>query len=457
MREVGLKTRLLTIFDSFRESFWFRPTSYCILAFPVALGMLQVDELLSAAAGHGAWFVRDASAAQKTLSFVSGTVITLMGIVLSITLVTISMASSQFGSRLLRGFLADSIADRLFGLLMGTSLYCFIILQQIHLRENVSSAFVPQFSIAAAVVLGFGSIGMLIWFVHDTSLSIQAPRLIANVAAELDSAVDRLFPDELTADDINDRGFPAAEDCPDSRWTDAQDQSLSTFDIFPPADGYIEGIDLEDLTSVAANDDLVIKLRQRPGHFVCSTTPLATVFCGGQKSTEFQEQLSGTIHGAFVIGTRRIPRQDIGCCIVEIVEIAVRALSPGINNPFAAMNCIDRLGASLARLASRRFPSGRHYDSEDHLRCVAMPVEFSGLLDDAFSQIRQYGSGSVAVCIRLIEALIMIAKGCRTQDRSEAIRQHADAISAAFFGSTPADIDVQAFQRRWNRLRDLLD
>lgn len=441
-----MKTRLLNLLDDFRESFWFAPAMLGILAVGLAFGVLRIDRHLGENALASDWFVHDASAAQRFLSSVSSIVITLTGVVFSITLVAISMASSQFGSRLLRCFMVDSFADRLIGLLLGTGLYCFIVLNHVVSGTNEITAFVPQFSTAIAALLGIVSVVVLIWFVHDTSLSLQAPRLIAAVAADLDDAVERLFPTPDTGEAEDSEASPKIRELP------ALVGSVRSHD-----DGYIEGIDLESLIAIAEEHDLILKLKRRPGHFVASTTTVVDIHSSKRPDDETLETLQTSIRSMILVGVRRTPRQDITCSIIELVEVAARALSPGVNNPFAAMNCIDRLAASLCRLASRRFPEAGLVDDAGKVRVITNPVTFAELVHDSFALIRQCGAGSVAVAIRLIEAFHSISLEVSKPANIRAIQQQSAAVKATFLASNPADVDVSDFEIRWAQLEQALD
>ena len=445
-----MKTRLLNLWDQFRESFWFVPAVFSLLAIPTAFGVLYVDHRIAAAGAQATQFVRDASASRQILSSVSNVVITLAGVVFSVTLVAISMASSQFGSRLLRCYMTDSIADRVIGLLLATSLFCSIILQQVRESTPEASGFVPQISTAAAALLGFFSVALLIYFVHDTALSIQAPRLIAAVAQDLDDAVDRLLPIVTEKEAAATRqGLKAS----DEDW-----HTLGSFAVNASHDGYVEGVDVESLVLAAKRTSTIIEMACRPGHFVSTTSPLAYIYIQNVPDEgRWREELESNLYSAVVVGTRRTPRQDISCSIIELVEVATRALSPGINNPLAAMNCIDRLGASLARIVSRQFPQDRHFDTDGRFRFVMQMATFPNLLSNAFAQIRQYSSSSVAVSIRLIEALAKIAREAHREEDLTAIRKQAEAIRNGFLNSEPAAVDVEDFNRRYRLLSSIDD
>jgi uncharacterized membrane protein len=164
-------------------------------------------------------------------------------------------------------------------------------------------------------------------------------------------------------------------------------------------------VDSEKLMALATDHDLVIHVHYRPGDFIVEKTCLASI----PAAKQIDEKLCRQIRNVFVLGRERTPRQDVEFGIHQLVEIAVRAVSPGINDPFTAMTCVDHLGAALCRAAQRRIPSRYRYDTENKLRVIADAVTFEGMIEAAFNQIRQYGRSSVAVSIRLLETLTVIA------------------------------------------------
>lgn len=383
----------------------------------------------------------DAALARQMLGSISRIVLTLAGIVFSVTLVAISMASSQFGSRLLRSFMSDHLSDRVVGLLFGTSLFCFIIGYHVKGSGGGRSLFIPQYSIAGAAALGLFSIATLIWFIHQTAMGLQAPRLVARVAEDLNDAVERLLPDKIESSCTKRHTGDSAV---------LKSGYLKQTPVQMCCDGYVEGVDFDSLIAVAMEMRGLTMVQTRPGAFVCGHTEIAIVY---SDNSEEEGPSFEAIRSAFVVGPRRTPRQDISCSMIELVEIATRALSPGINNPFAATNCIDRLSAALSRLARRTFPDSAYVDEHETVRVLQDPFRFTDLFSDSFSLIRQHGAKSVAVAIRLVEAFDRFATQVQSVEDMFAIRQQADALRSDFLDAIPADIDQQDFERRFQHLQ----
>ena len=202
---------------------------------------------------------------------------------------------------------------------------------------------------------------------------------------------------------------------------------------------------------LAQDHDLILRLKSQPGDFIARDSCLVEVWPGEEKSADQldREYLDARLNEMFITGARRTPRQDVICAVNELVEVAVRSLSPGINDPFTAINCIDRLRAALGRMAGRELPSGYRCEKESGtLRVIAEPVTFREVLEAAFNQIRQYGRGSVSVTLRLLQAMTAIAESVVREEDREAIQKQAEMIVHQAEG-TPEEPDRREIRRRY--------
>jgi uncharacterized membrane protein len=265
--------------------------------------------------------------------------------------------------------------------------------------------------------MAVASLGVLIYFIHHVSVSILADEIVARVASDLMSGIERLFPTgvgEGVRQTVEHASlFPSESDF---------EQGASP--IACEFDGYVQFVDATGLLSLASQSDVIIRLERIPGRYVLKGTPLVLVFPGDRIDEKFAAQ----VNGKFAFGNERTPSQDLEYAVEQLVEIAVRALSPGINDPFTASTCVDRLGSALARLAQREFPSPLRCDSDGKPRLIATSITFCGVVDAAFNQIRQYARTSASVTIRLLETIRMVGSvSTRLQDR-ETLRRHADMV-----------------------------
>lgn len=433
------------VWDDFRSGFWFIPSFFVLFAVLLGFTMPMVDASAeSVILDRVPWAQTTTDAARPVLSAIGGAMITVTGVVFSITVVALSIASSQFGSRMLRNFMDDRTTQVTIGMLVGTSLYCFLIMRTV--REIQGTSFVPHLSVLLSVLMVLISMGALILFIHHMALSIQAPQILASLGADLDDSIERLFPEKI--------GDPP-KDAPQE--IDEATKRVVLGSNFAPLlaqhEGYLQAIDSNGLIALAKDNDLVIELGKRPGDFVLKRTPVAKVWPATRLTDGVSEELNDTL----IYGTRRTPRQDVLCTVEEIVEVAVRALSPGINAPLTAVTCIDRLGASLSRLAGRRIPSASRYDHDGTLRLIAPPTTFPDVLRASFDEIRHYGRESVGVILRLLTTLQVLSQFVERGEDRQAILQQAAMIIDASTLANHQESDRKLFQNEYDQLLRIFD
>lgn len=432
---------LLNLWDKARNSYWFVPGVIALGALLLAYTMPIVDTKVGEAGVELPEWVRTTTdTARATLSAMAGAMITVTGTVFSITMVTLSLTSQQFGPRLLRRFMHDLPTQITLGVFLSTGFYCLLLLRVVESHEDGLVA--PHLSILAAVVFTVLSMMMLIVYIHHVAVMIQAPNVVASVARDLDAAIDRMFPERVGVEDED----PARQD-------ESPPESEGLL-LFSCREGYMQALAADDLMCWAREQDLIVRLQERPGSFVVRDAPVAEVWRRGPSDAS-REDLEKHFNSLFIVGERRTPRQDVECAVDELAEVAVRALSPGVNDPFTAANCVDRLGASLARFAERRVPDARRYDDDGVLRVVTRPIGLANMLEAAFNQIRQYSRDSVAVTIRLLEALEIIASRVSQPDDAAAVQTHAEMIVRGS-ESLPEEFDKRGIRERYERVQAAL-
>jgi uncharacterized membrane protein len=403
-----------------------------ILAFALATASIALDEVIVEKTD---WtYGGGPEGAREVLSAIASSMITVAGVAFSVTIVALTLASQQFGPRLLRNFMRDRGNQVVLGTFIATFTYSLIVLRTIRSDE---AQFVPHISVTVGIALALASLGVLIYFIHHAAVSIQAREVIAMVAADLTEGINRLFPDTL--------GHPESVSEQDLRPEDARRFEREA--MIPCAQtGYLQSIDTDRLMAVAAENDLIFLLPCRPGDFMIEGSKLMQV------KPRPDERIFGKIHTCFIVGDERTHLQDIQFTIHQLVEIAVRALSPGINDPITAINCIDRLAAALCRLAQRSMPSAYRYDDHGQLRIVvARPVRFSEMADSAFDLIRQYARSSVAVTLRLLEAITLVAQCVQREEDRAALFNQALMIERGSHDGIPEERDRQKVQERFRQ------
>lgn len=435
-----MRAQFLKYWDRVQSSFWFLPSLMAAAAIGLSFVTVALDQSFTQKWLHTVnWIYNgETEGASAVLQTIAGSMITIAGVVFSLTLVALSLASSQFGPRILRNFMRDTANQLVLGTFLATFLYCLLVLRTI--RREDGGVFVPHLSVTLGVVFALASLWVLIYFIHHVSVSIQADEVVARIGAELDEIMNRLFPEQL-GDDMDEQA-----DAMD-RGDDAQPRIIHS-DI----DGYLQIVDVETLIGVAQETDTVLVLLRRPGHYIVQGMPLLHVFPMERAPGDVQQRLKS----AFVLGNQRTAAQDVEFGILQLVEIATRALSPGINDPFTAIACIDRLGAAFYRLAQRRFPGPNRYDDAQQLRFIAPPYTFASLADTAFNPLRNYARSSVEVTIRLLESIALIASVVTRPADRDALAKHAGMIARGAAEALPEEADRHAVDARHQDVKQAL-
>lgn len=428
-------TWLLSNWYSLRTNFWFVPTlmvgaavllSILTLWFDHALGHRWIDALELT-------YSRGPEGARALLSTVSGSMVTIASLTFSITIVTLQLASTQFGPRLLRNFVGDVGNQVVLGTFIATFTYGLLILRTVNGTEQ--NEFVPHISVFVDLLLSVASLGVLIYFINHTASSIQAESVIASVAGDLHAAIDRLYPESL--------GRPKPHSTHPLPLPDDFESLARPVDA--DRSDYVQAIDGDRLIALASEHDLVLRVEKQPGDFVVDNQPLVHVY----PASRLDDELAARLRRAFYLGSRRTVTQDAGFAIDQLVEVAVRALSPGINDPFTAMTCLDRLGAALSRLADREIPSPCRLDDAGRLRVVARAATIDDLVDAAFHQIRQATRSNAAVTLHLLDTIATVLPAARDTALRAALLRHAALVHEGSQDGLPDPTDRREADARY--------
>ncbi|MBD1900414.1 DUF2254 domain-containing protein [Trichocoleus sp. DQ-A3] len=429
--------KLGKLWDSLHSSYWFVPTLMALSAIALAFGMLSLDRAAKSdpIESLGWIYTGGPDGVRTLLSAVASSMITVAGTAFSITIVALTLASSQFGPRLMRNFMQDTSNQVVLGTFIGTFIYCLLVLRTV--RGEDYDVFVPQISVTMGMVLAIASIGVLIYFIHHVSTSMQASHIIREVGRELDNVIDRLFPQKIG------QGKSAPEQRSVAEIPAGFEEEATP--ILAKESGYLQAIDDELLMKIATSKNLLLRLKYRPGKFIVEGSELVMIWPGERVNKKLTQQFNQ----AFIFGEQRTEQQDVEFPIDQLVEIAARALSPGINDPFTAIQCINQMTAALCRLAEKDFPSPYRYDKDNNLRAIANPVTFAELIDAAFNQIRQYSKSDVAVKIRLLKAIALIATHTRNQKDRAALLRHAQMIERSSCEEVSEELDRKDIEERY--------
>lgn len=429
-----MRTRLFNLWIAVVSSFWFVPGLLVSGGVFLAILTPELDRLVGS--GLPVSLRVSGETARSTLSTLAGAMVTVTGIVFSTTTVAISITAAQHGPRLLRNFFSRPVTQATLGVCLGVSVYCLLLLRTID--ETEGEVFVPQLSFLAAYLFVLIALVAIILFTHHVANLMQTQNVASSVADDLDDAVQRLYPHPYEDAPEEDEQSPAWRDC----WEDFD--ANASQGVESKHDGYIQAFDAEGLVRIAKRRDVLLRVESRPGDYVREGDPLVLAI----PADRLEESDLAAAREAFMIGAVRTPQQDVECAVLELVEISVRALSPGINDPFTAVTCVDRLSGVLRRLARRKPAQALWRDEDGESRLVVWPPSFANVIDAAFNQIRQHSRGDVSVTVRLLQALKAIAPATRDAESADALRRQADMVldAAKTAGHTEQDLqDIEGF------------
>jgi len=421
--------------EALRTNLWVVPAIEVVIAVALYFATHALDKAaFSGSIVLPSWMdFGSADAARQILTSLAAAVITVVGIVFSITIVTLTLASTQFGPRMLRNFIRDRGTQFTLGTFVATFVYATLVLISIGPASSQKD-FIPDLSITIAVGLITLSMAVLIYFIHHIAVSIQLPQVIASIARDLSRAIDAESSDEGRRQEAGPSVAELLRRMTDSGGT-----------VPAPASGYLQFIQHESLIALAAKKGAVIRLLHRPGHFVVRGHPLARVWPPGAA-----DAVSEALRVAHITGSSRTLAQDLPFAVDQLVEIAIRALSPAVNDTFTALTCIDWLGESLCKVTTRWRPLRVHRDGHGYVRVITAHVSYARLVERAFEKIRQAGRGMPAVLIRQLEALAKIIDHTTTEQQRELLLEQAALILEASQQSVPQVSDRADVQRAYD-------
>jgi uncharacterized membrane protein len=418
-----------------RTNLWLVPA----IEVAVVVGLYFGTHALDVSAYHGhlalpSWTrFGNADSARQILTTLAGAVITVVGVVFSIMIVTLTLASTQFGPRMLRNFIRDRGTQLTLGTFVATFVYATLVLISI---GGSNGRFVPHLSITVAVGLVAISMGVLIYFINHIAKSIQLPQVIASIARDLSKAIDA----ESTPADTPLEAGPSMEEL-------LRRMAESGGTVAAPASGYLQFVKHRQMVRLATEKGAVIRLIDRPGHFLVRGHPIASVW-----PPQAAADVADALRRAHITGPNRTLAQDLAFAIDQLVEIAIRALSSAVNDTFTALTCIDWLGESLSKVSTQWHPVRVHRDTHGYIRVITPHVSYERLIERAFEKIRQAGRGMPAVLIRQLDALTEIMESVDTVERRDLLLAQAEMISTAAEESIPEPADRAAVRRAYDEV-----
>ncbi len=330
----------------------------------------------------------DPQVAQVILGAIGASIMTVVSIVFAILLMTLTLASMQFSPRIILSFATDGVTQWTLGIFLGTFCYCMAALPA---ARSQPIPFEPVATVMGAMLLAVACVGWLLFFIHHISHAISVNHLVDKIATETERIVNEVMPwPRQPTRAVEDPRIDALV------WESTLSMETS---------GYIRFVDTRRLLSLAKEYRIKIRLMRRVGHFIPAGVPMVKI----TRAERVSPELIAELRGAIDVGPSRTLQQDIEFGILQIVDIALKAISPAVNDPSTAISCVDQLSRILIRVASREPPESGLYDPPGNLRVYMPWIGFDGLFHTAFEQIRFYARSDIAVSLRLLRALADIA------------------------------------------------
>jgi uncharacterized membrane protein len=393
-----------------RYSLWFLPAIIMIGAALLAIFAVELDSRVDQdTLSRWPWlFSASAEGARSLLQAVANAMVTVAAVTFSITVLVLSLGASQYTPRVIRTFMGSRPTQTVLGIFVGVFVYCVIVMRSIQTSgENLA----PSIAVTLAVLLSLIAVGFLVFFIHHIASSIQASSVVSSVAADTIETIDALFTDDAEAWQPND-----------AVWRLTRAEQCEWHPICSLRTGYLQTVDRDALIEFAKKYLLIVKMEKAAGEFVTRGLPIASITavpCG---------KIIRELNALYLIGPHRTVEQDPGAGIRQLVDIALKAMSPAVNDTTTAVMCIDYLSATMIKLAPRRIaPEPAFINGE--LVLIPKGPDFGDFLREAFGQIREHANGNVAIYVRLLEALETLACFMKEISRKKEIAEQVRLVS----------------------------
>lgn len=404
--------RLEKFWDDLKGSYWFIPSLMAVAAFITShLLTTNATYLQQTYSEFLDWiYPTQPDGARIVLSTIAGSMITVAGVTFSITIASVAYATTQYGPRLLTNFMEDRGNQVTLGTFIATFLYCLLVLRTIANADDLSSqqtgidaavAFVPHIAVSFGVLMGVASICVFIYFIHHVPASIHASNVIADIGHSLINRIETAYPNNIS--------LTAEADDTDTLKAVADKIDIQSGDRIVSSDnGYIQFLDINCLYKLACDFNATVIINCRPGDYVSQGGCLGWIIQTDKSHAVAQDQLNA----AFIIGRKRTPAQDLLFLSTELIEIAARALSPGTNDPFTAMNCMNWLGSACTCLATRRVDKSEILDEHGYLRLFYRHVDFTEFTQLNFNRLSPYAATDRNAALHFVAVTGRIIMSC---------------------------------------------
>lgn len=367
-----------------RDSFWAIPTLFLVAGIGLAMLLVELDGRWQGGRDLPFVFSGGPNAARSLLSTIATSMLTAATLVFSITMLVLQLASGQFSPRVLGTFLQDRHAKFTLGLFAAAFAYALVVLANTDAPpgEEETRSFAVSATVAFALVLL--SVGGLVSYVHHTAQSIRVSSILRAISRDTEAAIERLYPEDI-----------GEAPRPETTWSPGQ----GAVPVLATGSGFVLGVDDKRLMQFAAESDARVVLSRRVGDYVAEGTGLMSVY--GVADADRCRELAGAV----LLGKERTVYQDAPFGFRQLVDIAERALSPGINDPTTAVQALNEMYFLLLKLGRRSIPSPVRVDDAGEPRLLLPRPAWDDYVHLAFDEISEYGRDSSQVRARLRQVL----------------------------------------------------
>ena len=427
-----IKNYISTLREKLQVSIWPIPMVLCVYGFILAFLLLWVERNVPALDSALHFVSMSVTSARQVLAAIATSVLSIGGVVFSMTMVALTLTSGQYGPKVLRQFLSDRLSKISLGLFLGTSIYCLVTL------SGYGDTDQPNITVMVALLLTILALAGFIGFIHNTATDLQADQIIQRIGGDLQRLLDQLVEEENLVGRNDDL----------LAWRRAA-RGIRPVVVAARSNGYLQTIDYSSLVAWSVEHDCRLQVRVRGGDFLLAGTTLVKIY--GSDAQALAGKLD-SLHHCFMTGPMRTPVQDPEYPITQLNQVAARALSPGINDPGTAITCVDWFSMALGQIADRDLPGKVFLDGEQGSRVLARYTDFDGILKAFYAPARQFSRGNIPVLIALVDSLYRLAQLTTRQPRLAAIAREGGLVYEEVERGDHLPDDLRDFRQRYRKL-----
>ena len=448
-----MNARLIKLWNDLQSSYYFIPGLMAMGAVLLAMLTSHIDKTwdYKLAEKLGWFYSNKADGARAILTTIAGSMMTVASVTFSITMVAVTSAAGQYGPRLIGNFMRDRANQITLGTFTSTFVYCLLILRVARTgdasgMENGVAEFVPNLSLLVAMGLTMVSVGVMIFFIHHIPETLNVGNITGQVGRQLRRDIKDMYPENIGNDDVDLDVNPGSYHYKDAA------------EVSSVAEGYIQAVNETAILEWAIENDAVVRLQYRPGDFAISGDALMHVWKNHAPNKPLDDEALNKLRAGYAMGQDRTAHQNILFLADELVEILARALSPGINDPFTAINCINWFQSAIKTMMEVTPPSPYRRDESGDVRMISYPVSFERFVSVICDQSRAYIATDRNTTLKMLTALTELATQAETGEYREILIRHIEKLERAALEVIPTTLEREeltaAFEKSAQMIAD---